>query len=222
MLQWVAKLYARRIVNVNVNIIVAGVLSLPVVLGVLKIGMLLGLNDAHALVLPLVTFVADVTADVTIYYLLHWLANHSPWRKQMLEDVALAAARMNFFKDATIVQFERAVLSPLLYVIWFGTQWLIINLSDNPKEPTTVYLATIVGFVLAISVTRTLHTVWMLTKERRQALAAAKVRLAGTVYSEGTLPPLDTVPHQNGAAVPATPASVSPTDSRPHSPSPVP
>jgi len=174
MFQWVSKTYARRIVNVNVNIIAAGVLALPVVLGVLKLGMLFGLNVSHKALIPVITLVADVIADATIYYVLHWLANHSPWRRQMLEDVAQAADHLNFFKDATIVQFERAVLSPLLYVLWLGTQWWIIHLSDTPQEPTTVYFATCIGFLVAISVTRTLHTIWMLTKDRKRALAAVK------------------------------------------------
>lgn len=238
MFQWVANIYARRIVNVNVNIVLAGVLALPVVLGILKLAEHFGLTAAHKALVPAITFVADIIADVLIYFALHWLANHSPWRKKELHDVAKAAdhlrlfdpeaakavARANaeldqgeekaavekeahgasggvvgemvgrsaelvrFIKDAMVVQVERAALSPLLYVLWLGTQYLMLH-----RGYSTI-VATATGFVIAVAVTRTIHTIWMLAKERRRsqemlAAVAAKEQIkAATVQANG-LPP---------------------------------
>lgn len=155
------KLYARRIVNVNVNVIVAGVLALMPVLLIVKGYHRLGLPNAW---LPAVTFVADVVCDVAIYYGLHWLSNHAPiMRRERLETLAYAATvdHVPFFKDATIVQVQRMVLSPVLYGLWLGAQWVLVH--DFGWHPVT---ATAVGFALGVGIARTMHTIWMLWEMR--------------------------------------------------------
>ena len=185
--------YAKRIVNVNINIILAGVLALAPVLGVVKLaehllaspklqnGVLADKLEAHhQLIISGVTFVADIIFDVAIYFVLHWLANHTP-RKAMnpmveerMELVADAAAdHVPFFKDAAKVQLQRMVMSPLLYFLWLGSQFAFMNAFG-----WTAVQATVVGFCIALGVVRTLHTFWML-KEERSRCAVIEGRICG-------------------------------------------
>jgi len=178
-----AKIYARRVVNVNVNIVLAGLLALgPTLLAVrlvehlLSSGVVSGakLHLGDKAIISAVTFAADLIFDLSIYYLLHWLANHSrkPKRQVQLETIADAAVEsVPFFKDATKVQFQRMVLSPLLYSLWLGTQFVLMQVWHINPVP-----ATVAGFVIGIASTRSLHTLWMLREmrnARRQALANA-------------------------------------------------
>ena len=191
--------YAKRIVNVNINIILAGVLALAPVLAVVKFaehllaspklqnGVLADKLEAHhQLIISGVTFVADIIFDVAIYFLLHWLANHTPRKamhpmvEQRIERVADAAAEnVPFFKDAAKVQLQRMVMSPLLYFLWLGSQFAFMNVLD-----WSAVWATVVGFCIALGVVRTIHTFWMLRDERR---ARAKAFLA-TIPSCSELP----------------------------------
>src|SRR5262245_51203821 len=123
-----ARLYARRIVNVNVNIVLAGLLALPPVVLVvhllLRFGMqpqhVIRLGRIHIFTISAVTLVADVIFDFSIYLGLHWVANHAPWRNRFLvpADKLLGTAEhllkpaekgLSFIHDAGLVQFERAV-----------------------------------------------------------------------------------------------------------------
>lgn len=188
MLTKVVAWYARRIVNVNINIILAGVLALLPVLAVVRITEWLfvsgrvhsaKLHAKHQLVITGVTFVSDIIFDVGIYFVLHWLANHTPHlaalRKRQIEGVADAAAEsVPFFKDAAKVQIQRALLSPLLYFLWLGTQFLLMSVFD-----TSAVWATVIGFCIAIGVVRSIHTVWMLREERRRIAIATGLRCAG-------------------------------------------
>ncbi len=185
--------YARRIVNVNINIVLAGVLALVPVLGVVRIAQHLlatprfqngvlyeKLEAHHQLVITAVTFFADVIFDVGIYFVLHWLANHAPKKtlpvgvEQRMERVADAAAdHVPFFKDAAKVQLQRAVLSPLLYFLWLGIQFVGMNVYG-----LTAVWATVLGFCVAIGTVRTLHTFWMLREERAHC-AVSEGRVCG-------------------------------------------
>ncbi|MDX2017424.1 MAG: hypothetical protein SFY95_07275 [Planctomycetota bacterium] len=162
-MQWIWRLYQRRIININVNIIVAGVLALlPTVVIVHLLTTVTHLPPPEQLThgqkifIGAVTFITDIFFDVAIYYGLHWLANHSPWRSHALEE----AAKPQFFKDATRVQFERACISPLFYLIALGGQHALMQLHVDAAQ------ATAISFLTAILVTRTIHTFWILWQER--------------------------------------------------------
>lgn len=185
MFRQIVTYYARRIVNVNVNIVLAGLLALgPTLLVVRLVEHLLATGWVRAERLHLgakaiisgVTFVADLFFDLSIYYALHWLANHSGKQKRQkrLETLADAAVEsVPFFKDATKVQFQRLVLSPLLYLLWLGLQFTLMSaLHIRPV------LATIIGFVVGITTTRTIHTIWMLKEERALRLAGIRAKRA--------------------------------------------
>lgn len=191
MFSLLARWYSLRIINVNVNIILAGVLALGPVLGVVRImehllaTKLAGherLQTHHQAIISGATFISDVCFDVVIYYGLHWLANHLPAmvraRKLQIETVADAAVEsVPFFKDATKVQLQRMVLSPLLYLLWLGTQFVMMNTFEFDAVR-----ATMGGFVVAIAVVRTLHTMWMLA-EMRKARLVAKAASGGNAKS---------------------------------------
>jgi len=144
-----------------------------VVLAVKLTYMWLGVSDPNQLTHPQkllltgVTFVTDVTFDVTIYYCLHWMANHLPRRLKMAEAV-LDASHVPFMKDASVVQMQRAIISPVLYVGWLGTQYVLLGRIDE-------WLAIILGWCVGITAARTLHTIWMLRAQRwaKQKLTAA-------------------------------------------------
>lgn len=210
MLTSVVAWYARRIVNVNINIVLAGVLALgPVLVCVRVAEYLLSsglvknqlLHTRHHLVISAVTFFSDIIFDVGIYFVLHWLANHAGKRipmvsEERIEGVAEAAAEsVPFFKDAAKVQMQRAVLSPLLYILWLGSQFMFINTFQ-----WSAVWATVVGFCIAIGTVRAIHTFWMLREERK---LRARLFVAGLPRcGEGDSPALcDPVPGAAARAV---------------------
>ncbi len=180
---WFARLYDRRVVNVNVNIVVAGILAMGITVGVMHVaeraGILKWLDDvlpvSYELIINALTFLVDVIADVAVYYVLHFLANHMPRRSPRPKGPGYAD--MSFVRDATLVQFERTVLSPLLYVIALGLQHALL------KGGHTVAFATAVGFSAGIAAVRVLHTFWMLRNEKR-AIEGGTDLIAATPFVE--------------------------------------
>ncbi|MDX2115206.1 MAG: hypothetical protein SFZ24_06225 [Planctomycetota bacterium] len=176
--------YDYRIVNVNVNVLLAGVIALAITVGVmhaLEVSKLLaqmsawvdgqGLRlwgyelQASKLLVTGLTFVVDLVADVVVYYVLHWVANHTPRRKRRRKTHAYAD--LSFMRDATLVQFERALLSPVLYVIALSLQNKLLH------EGASVAWATGFGFAVGLVITRLLHTLWMIRAERRAGKRSA-------------------------------------------------
>ncbi len=176
-MHWLARLYAQRIVNVNVNIVLSGLLALPPVVLVVYLVQFLGLPANHTFgiwgvpffTISAITLAADLIFDFSFYLVLHWLANHHPWRHRLLLDKAErilepAHRGMSFIHDAGLVQFERAVLSPLLYLVWLGIQALLIH------RGVAAEAATAIGCICGIATSRVLHTMWMLRQQRRAHL----------------------------------------------------
>lgn len=166
-MDWLATWYSKRIVNVNVNILLAGVLALGVTVIAMhaaetsglveRLASLLGVN--FKLIVGGLTFIVDLVADLAVYYFLHWYANHGPRRLQLRIDPAYA--HLSFMQDATKVQLERLTLSPILYIIALGGQHLLLHADFS------VGAATAIGFAAGLATTRTLHTFWMLAEMRR-------------------------------------------------------
>lgn len=185
MFRHLARLYSRRIVNVNVNILVASILALgPTIIAVRLTYRWFGITDpdqldhAQKLVITAVTFLTDVVFDVAIYFCLHWLANNLPRQLKMAEGV-LDAEHVPFVKDATVVQLQRAVLSPVLYIGWLGTGYLLMN--------TFGWWSTLIGWCIGIGTARTLHTIWMIRAQRwaRERISAA-VNVVTTSLPQGS------------------------------------
>jgi hypothetical protein len=64
--------------------------------------------------------------------------------------------KVGFVRDATRLQLQRALLSPVFYGVAMGGQWLMLRWGMARE------LSVIVPFGLAILITRALHTVWLL------------------------------------------------------------
>ncbi len=165
---WFFRLYARRTVNVNVNVLTAGVLALIPTTIIMHLAQTRwGLSDKRYI--SGLTFLVDVLFDVLLYFLLHWVANHTGWMKSLRKPGL--HADLSYFRGASLVQFERAALSPVLYTVWLGTQHTLMHAGLGAGR------ATLIGFVLGIATSRTLHTLWMLRCDRNHRAAA---KLAGT------------------------------------------
>lgn len=188
------ELYDYRIVNVNVNILVAGVVALVITAGIMHmaeqtgvLGTLTEWAKSHRprvlgfqlhgdkMVVSGLTFIVDLIADVLVYYGLHWLANHMP--RSRTRPKTGAYADLSFMRDATLVQFERALLSPILYIAALGLQSKLLH------EGHGVGFATSVGFAVGLVLSRALHTIWMMRAERK-----AGVRSAADVVGPDTAP----------------------------------
>lgn len=173
---WLARVYSRRIVNVNVNILTAGTLALAITAPVMHYLQHLGIIDLLAqrtgysaqTVIAALTFGVDLIADVSVYYTLHWYANHVPAKLgghgRLINP---GYAHLSFMQDATMVQVERMVLSPILYTIALGLQHVLL------RNHMAVAWATAIGFGAGILTTRTLHTLWMLYRSRKHKAATA-------------------------------------------------
>lgn len=165
-LRAVAHWYARRIVNVNVNIIAAGFLALiPVSICVHFIHSTRFIENGKAI--AAITFFLDIIFDFSIYFFLHYLANHGPFRKLVSHNPAYRG--MSFLHDAGLVQMQRAILSPMLYIIWLVVQHQLIEYTSIGAG-----WATAIGGVIGIGSSRILHTIWMMLEERRHAKLVAQ------------------------------------------------
>lgn len=146
----------RRVVNINANIVASGLLSTFAVMGLLWF--LKGVVGTNWPTWGYTAFsgVADLILDVGLFTWLHWVANHwRPMRGRTEREIAeLAAPRPDPVADGARLQFERAVISPLYYIIAIaGTEAL---------QQTGMHPAWAVGiaYPAGLAVTRTIHTVW--------------------------------------------------------------
>ena len=168
MFRWVARQYAKRIVNINVNIVVAGLLAIMLTAIPLHLSRYVGVKDDDKWTILIITFASDWVFDLLIAVGLHWLANHWPQRlkgKQLIqraeEAIESTPPPIPFIKDATIIQLQRACLSPLLYAIALGLQWLLIY------EGMGREVAALIGFTAGILVCRVIHTFWLIRIDRQ-------------------------------------------------------
>ncbi len=223
MLRLCADLYAKRIVNVNVNIVLSGLLALIPTLAAVHFSRYLGVNDHDKIAISVVTFLADMVSDVVIYYTLHWLANHSPvatrralQRAEMLvKTQAMVSTErqlarsvvhpVSFLKDATIVQLERTCLSPILYGALLGTQQYLLRIDMDRVW------ATAIAFCVGIAITRCLHTLWMLRQDRKARRAKQAAARAASRTQPGSGPahaaPISTAPPPVVSAPAGTPTT---------------
>lgn len=151
----ILSLYQRkRIININVNVIVAGLLAIlvakyPVLIVTEWIG------SEHKLINAFVAAGIDAIADILIYFVLHWLANH--WKRPA--GPKLAPSR-SFWRDVTLIQFERIILTPAFYVVAIGGMWGLQHLGMTPSW------SFVIAFSAAIILTRVIHTIWGLKTGR--------------------------------------------------------
>ncbi|HZW09766.1 MAG TPA: hypothetical protein VFF69_07675 [Phycisphaerales bacterium] len=148
----------KRVININANIVASGLLAIVIAKHpVHLVGEAIGAD--RKILVTLAAGAIDMFVDVAIYYALHWIANHwhPRWKKS-----AKRAHKRSFFHDASLIQFERAILSPLYYLVAMGLmyalqRWALIE--DHSW-------AFVIGFVTGIVVTRVVHTIWGLRSGR--------------------------------------------------------
>ncbi len=171
-MEWFQRWYAKRVVNVNINILLAGAFAIAIMWVVMHFVNVLDV-DGHIsrrlhvdvkYVNMTLSFVIDLVADLAVYYALHWYANHAPG-KLGGKLINPEYSDLSFMQDATKIQVERVILSPILYGIAMGLQLLALH--HNYRPPT----AAAIGFAAGITTTRTLHTLWMVWEAKRKRAA---------------------------------------------------
>jgi len=172
------RLYQRkRIININANVVIAGLGSTAVVMVLLA-----GLKHFVGTSWPTWGYTAfalgaDIVLDVAMFSALHYVANH--WRpltgtsgKEKLE---LGAAAPPHLEDTAQVQLERMVLSPLYYIL------ASIGTEVCQRFGMLPYWAVAIGYPIALLATRSIHTWWGLKsgtfqdhhiREKRARIAA--------------------------------------------------
>lgn len=152
------RLYQRkRVININLNIVASGLLSTAVVAGLLVFMKSVLGTDWPSWAYTGFSAVADLFLDVSIFFGLHWVANH--WRPLRgtndRERHQLDARPPSAVRDAAQLQLERAVISPLYYIIAIaGTQMLQQEFGWHPAA------AVLLAYPAGLVVTRTIHTIW--------------------------------------------------------------
>lgn len=152
------RLYQRkRVININANIIASGLLSTAMVAGVLFFMKAVLKTDWPSWGYTAASAVLDLLLDVTFFAGLHWVANH--WRpmrgRSASEARELLATPPSPVKDAAQLQIERAVISPLYYIIALaGTEMLQQQFGMHPG------IAVSISYPAGLVVTRTIHTFW--------------------------------------------------------------
>ncbi|MGP1273518.1 MAG: hypothetical protein ACTS22_09310 [Phycisphaerales bacterium] len=146
----------RRIININANIVASGLLSTLMVMGLLWFLKSVVGTSWPTWGYTAFSAVADLVLDVGLFAWLHWVANH--WRplngRTEREQAELHAPRPNPVVDATQLQFERAVISPLYYIMAIaGTE----ALQQHGMHPAW---AVAIAYPAGLAVTRTIHTIW--------------------------------------------------------------
>lgn len=169
MFKWLARQYAKRIVNINVNIIVAGLVAMSLGTVPVHLSRYLGVQDDEHIKIKIIFFVSDWVFDLIVAVGLHWLANHMPRRyqrtRQLIEKaediVEDAPPPTPFLKDAAVLQLQRGLLSFVLY----PAAWLMMTAFLHGGMARE--LAGMVSMILAICVTRVIHTFWLIRIDRR-------------------------------------------------------
>jgi hypothetical protein len=166
MFRRLGRFYGRQLVNINVNIIVAGFLTLGLTLIPVYLTRHLGIPDArqigNARTIAIIVVVSDIMFDVVIYYVLHWLANHwpgTPWYRPRDP----AKPHLTFFRAATLVQFERALLAPVYYGAKVAVLYILLRQGVEREA------ALVVGFAVGLTATRVLHTLWLIYSGRSKS-----------------------------------------------------
>lgn len=153
-------LYQRkRVININANIVVASLLALALAkFPVQWFGEWVGRE--HELLIAVVTYVIDLSVDATVYFALHWVANHWKPSKPSSPDTPAQPKPTDetrikrFIIDALHVQAERAMLVPIFALVAIGGHSLLLHHTD-----LTIGWAFVLSYLTALCVTRVIHTV---------------------------------------------------------------
>lgn len=169
MFKWLARQYAKRIVNINVNIIVAGLVAMSLGTMPVHLSRYVGVHDDEHVKIKIIFFASDWLFDLIIVVGLHWLANHMPKRYARTRKVIAKAEDIvedappptPFLKDTALLQLQRALLSLFLY----PSAWFLMSVFLDLGMARE--LASMCSMILAILATRVIHTIWLIRIDRR-------------------------------------------------------
>ena len=157
-----------RIVNVNLNIVGAGLLA--VAIAKLPVHWLsLWIGPELKFVNSVVAAFVDGIVDVGLYFVLHWIANHwGPIKHERKakrdENGELVGESAKFWREASLVQFERLTLTPVFYLFAIGGMW---GLQHAGMQASWAF---VLSFSAGLVVTRIIHTWWSLRTGRFEPL----------------------------------------------------
>lgn len=164
-----------RIINVNLNIIGAGLLAVAIgKLPVLWLSQLIG--PKHKFINSVVAAVVDGVIDIGLYFVLHWIANHwrrKPTKKHTNGDGEVIEKAVSFWREASLVQFERLTLTPLFYVVAIGGMWGLQH------QGLSASWAFVLSFSVGLVLTRIVHTWWALRTGRFEPLPGFNGKASG-------------------------------------------
>lgn len=152
-------LYQRkRVVNINVNVFVAGLFSIAVAkYPVVVISGIIG--HEHKLWISIVAYFIDTVIDIFIYFGLHWIANHwRPLKETHIVDkltMPTESRTRNFLVDVGKVQAERFALVPIFAIIAISGMWALQHYGSI--KPNWAF---VIAFIIAMMITRVIHTFW--------------------------------------------------------------
>jgi hypothetical protein len=153
------KFYQRkRVVNINVNVFFAGVVSIVIAkLPVAWISAMIG--HEHKLIISVVAYGIDTLIDVVLYFGLHWIANHwRPLKESHIIDRVTTPERQRtrkFWVDVGKVQAERFALVPIFAAMAISGTWGLQHFGSIRPDWAFVW-----AFLVAMVITRVIHTVW--------------------------------------------------------------
>ena len=148
----------KRVVNINVNVFLAGIFSIALAkYPVLILSELIG--HEHKLAISVMAYIIDTVIDVCLYFGLHWIGNHwNPLKETHIVDKLTTPAdsrTKNFLVDVGKVQAERIALVPLFAAIAISGMWALQHYAEI--KPNWAF---VIAFVVAMIITRILHTIW--------------------------------------------------------------
>lgn len=142
--RWFEAYQARRVVHINVNLVVAAVLSMAATSGVLAATRpwLDGAVGVAAF-----TAVVDGVLDVVAFAALHAWVSRRGWDRLQTQHGSLVG-------DTARLQMHRFVLAPLFYVVSVGGHGLLVSAGVDR------IVGAWVAYMGALMLTRTLHTTY--------------------------------------------------------------
>ncbi|TNE90514.1 MAG: hypothetical protein EP330_07865 [Deltaproteobacteria bacterium] len=134
----------RRVVHINVNIVLAGVASMALTTGVLHLSR--GwVSSPWAIAVG--TALTDALFDIALFATLHWLASRAGWEQQRDTHGSLAG-------DTARLQFHRFVLAPIFYIGSVTSHGLLMSAGvDRVAAAWLAYMGT-------LAFTRLMHTTY--------------------------------------------------------------
>ncbi len=153
MYQWLKRQYAKRVVNINVNITIASLAAIAGTVVVVHFSRYLGVDDSHTTLIVVITLVSDWLIDLFVAVTLHWLANHWPRRWQRSHDLidkyeevidAAPPPSLSMIKDAAanVLTPQMPNLSELPHFLQHGPQRLSQPTEANNSASPQTFSAT--------------------------------------------------------------------------------